>query len=225
MAILKLKNETTNEWEDIVTIKGDKGDKPNHEIAGTKIRFQNPDGTWGDWIELEVLTAEQIPTDDGSNVQKELDLLNNRGYYQIRLSSTFNLTSTGDSDRKPIPFDRIVSDVGEKVTRTGSGNFTFNDSGFVIIDVRLINYTSGSAIKTGLIASTIALNGVTQMGTFFSPPSHNEITNPFQTQSFRWQGKVNKNDVLTILGFGDGVSIINTLMHVYSTLSIEFQKI
>lgn len=73
MAILKLKNDTTNDWEDIVTIKGDKGDKPIHEIDGTKIRFQNPDGTWGDWIELEVLTAEQVPTSDGSNVQLKID--------------------------------------------------------------------------------------------------------------------------------------------------------
>lgn len=73
MAILKLKNDTTKEWEDVITIKGDKGDKPYHEIDGTKIRFQNPDGTYGEWIELEVLTAEQVPTIDGSNVQTKLD--------------------------------------------------------------------------------------------------------------------------------------------------------
>jgi len=39
--------------------KGDKGDKgetgeePAHEWLGTRLRFQNPDGTWGEWVELK----------------------------------------------------------------------------------------------------------------------------------------------------------------------------
>jgi hypothetical protein len=41
--------------------KGDKGDKgeqgeqglaPAHEWLGTKLRFANPDGTWGEWVEF-----------------------------------------------------------------------------------------------------------------------------------------------------------------------------
>lgn len=73
MAVLKIKNNKINKWEDIITIKGNKGDKPTHEIDETRIRFQNPDGTWGEWIELEVLTAEQVPTSDGGNVQSKLN--------------------------------------------------------------------------------------------------------------------------------------------------------
>jgi len=31
---------------------------PAHEWDGSKIRFQNPDGSWGDWVDLAVLEAD-----------------------------------------------------------------------------------------------------------------------------------------------------------------------
>lgn len=34
--------------------KGVKGDIPAHEWVGTAIRFQNPDGSWGDFVDLQV---------------------------------------------------------------------------------------------------------------------------------------------------------------------------
>ncbi len=36
----------------IQTIQGVKGDEPAHEWDGTRIRFQNPDGTWGAYVDL-----------------------------------------------------------------------------------------------------------------------------------------------------------------------------
>jgi len=38
---------------DGLTIKGDKGDKPNHEWKGTSIRFELPDGKWGKFVDLQ----------------------------------------------------------------------------------------------------------------------------------------------------------------------------
>lgn len=32
--------------------QGPKGDKPAHEWQGTRLRFENPDGSWGDLIDL-----------------------------------------------------------------------------------------------------------------------------------------------------------------------------
>lgn len=32
---------------------GDKGDRPRHEWDGTKIRFENSDGSWGKWVDLK----------------------------------------------------------------------------------------------------------------------------------------------------------------------------
>jgi len=54
------------------TPKGDKGDKPAHEWDGTSIRFQNPDGTWGGYVNLEgsPLTIEQKRIIDNNLIQK-----------------------------------------------------------------------------------------------------------------------------------------------------------
>lgn len=35
--------------------KGDKGDMPAHQWDGTRLRFERPDGTWGQWVELKGL--------------------------------------------------------------------------------------------------------------------------------------------------------------------------
>lgn len=32
--------------------QGEKGNPPKHEISGKSIRFENPDGTWGEWLNL-----------------------------------------------------------------------------------------------------------------------------------------------------------------------------
>lgn len=127
MAVLKLKNEITNEWEDVITIKGDKGDKPTHEIDGTKIRFQNPDGSWGDWIELEVLTAERVPTRDGSNVQNKLDNSFSLGtdsegnpYVQKKNTGMIDLLN-GDADKLIYAGDYFIYGTGQKGTPTVNG--------------------------------------------------------------------------------------------------------
>lgn len=51
---------TGTHWNDLPWIitgeKGDKGDTgpmPNHDWSGTALRFQNPDGTWGDRVDLK----------------------------------------------------------------------------------------------------------------------------------------------------------------------------
>lgn len=36
----------------IIAAAGPKGDMPDHQIVGNQVRFQKPDGTWGDWITL-----------------------------------------------------------------------------------------------------------------------------------------------------------------------------
>lgn len=33
-------------------IQGEKGDKPAHQWSGTDLRFENPDGSWGDYVDL-----------------------------------------------------------------------------------------------------------------------------------------------------------------------------
>lgn len=37
--------------------QGLKGDIPDHEWDGTKLRFERPDGTWGEWVDLKGATG------------------------------------------------------------------------------------------------------------------------------------------------------------------------
>lgn len=37
----------------IAEAKGDTGSTPDHEWDGTKLRFQKPDGSWGEWVDLQ----------------------------------------------------------------------------------------------------------------------------------------------------------------------------
>lgn len=127
MAVLRIKNKETNKWEDVITIKGDKGDMPTHEVDGTKIRFQNPDGSWGDWIELEVVTAENIPTSDGSNVQMKLDNSFSLGsapdgnsYVQKKSTGMIDLLN-GDADELIYAGDYFIYGTEQKGTPTVNG--------------------------------------------------------------------------------------------------------
>lgn len=36
----------------IAEARGDIGPAPEHEWDGTRLRFQNPDGSWGEWVDL-----------------------------------------------------------------------------------------------------------------------------------------------------------------------------
>lgn len=58
-------SNVTNQWESLGTIKGPqgdqgpqgepgpKGDKPAHQWSGTSLRFENPDGSWGAYVNLK----------------------------------------------------------------------------------------------------------------------------------------------------------------------------
>lgn len=47
---------------------GKSGKPPAHQWEGTKIRFQNPDGTWGQWVDLK-----GKPGDKGKTPKKGVD--------------------------------------------------------------------------------------------------------------------------------------------------------
>lgn len=56
----QLKNDPS--FVDKVT--GEKGDKPKHEWKKTKLRFENPDGSWGQWVELKGLDGRVMYQSD-----------------------------------------------------------------------------------------------------------------------------------------------------------------
>lgn len=42
----------------IAAAKGDAGPVPDHEWDGSRLRFKNPDGTWGEWVDLRGKTGK-----------------------------------------------------------------------------------------------------------------------------------------------------------------------
>lgn len=50
----------------IIVHKGTTGDSPAFEWDGTSIRFKNPDGSWGDWVDLQGEQGE--PGTDGDSI-------------------------------------------------------------------------------------------------------------------------------------------------------------
>lgn len=48
--------------------QGEKGDIPNHQVRNGEIRFEKPDGTWGEWIEIAKVTSS--PGGGGSEAVK-----------------------------------------------------------------------------------------------------------------------------------------------------------
>lgn len=46
-------------------IQGEKGDKPAHQWSGTDLRFENPDGSWGDYVDLVGPQGEKGDMGDG----------------------------------------------------------------------------------------------------------------------------------------------------------------
>jgi len=49
---------------------GEKGDKPEHEWDSTLLRFQNPDGSWGDYVNLKGEQGEAFTWNDFTEEQK-----------------------------------------------------------------------------------------------------------------------------------------------------------
>jgi len=39
---------------------GERGPMPKHEWSGTKVRFENPDGTWGKWVDIRGPSGRSI---------------------------------------------------------------------------------------------------------------------------------------------------------------------
>lgn len=223
-------------WDEGVNLKGPSGvyfgnDEPPED--GEFNVWVLPDGT----PDFEI-NADQVKTSDDSNVQSELNhltdsletieesinLLVNQGKFQTRLSSTFSVTSNGQTDKYTFPFNNTMINIGNKVQRNDDNSFTFQEDGLVRMDFNLINYSSSATLKTGLIAVSAVLNGGNQIGTFFSPAESQVGSGPFNPVTFTWIGRVKRDDIFKLTINGDGSTTINTLFHVYSTLTMEFYK-
>jgi hypothetical protein len=52
---------------------GETGDMPAHQVDGNRVRFERPDGTWGEWIELGALLQSNSTGAGSLSIQKFYD--------------------------------------------------------------------------------------------------------------------------------------------------------
>lgn len=94
--------ERFDQW--LAAAKGEDGSAPEHEWDGTKLRFRNPDGTWGPWVQLR--GAKGPKGADGKTV-----VLGGGG-------SGFNPGVLGDAADEPAPEQIMVMQEGAWVRAT-----------------------------------------------------------------------------------------------------------
>jgi ribosomal protein L35AE/L33A len=139
---------------DGLSIKGDKGDKPNHQWKGTKLKFELPSGEWGKEVDLAGKdgigrflggsTGVQSLTSAGNTVQ-----ITNQG-------TTFNLEVAGGG----VGITEITSDDGSiNVTQTGTiANVQVSEASpasTLLIQVRNV---TGATLTKGTV---VYINGAT----------------------------------------------------------------
>lgn len=121
-----------NSWFEISSIKGEKGSIPKHEVLEKKIRFENSDGSWGEWIDLSTITASDIKTESGLTIQESL---NKYVDYVIESGENYTKWASGKLEQWG-----IVEGTG--ATARGNFNVPFTKIQSLIISPR---YVGGSA--------------------------------------------------------------------------------
>ena len=94
-----LNRDVIDAMKEVIAIKGEKGDIPDHEWSGTQVRFQNPDGSWGDWHDVE-----GPPGDDAPAVlaQYSNDGINKHPVYVQATDQFIHFSFDGGLDNYPV---------------------------------------------------------------------------------------------------------------------------
>jgi hypothetical protein len=143
--------------------KGEKGDIPKHEWSTTKLRFEKPDGTWGEWVDLKsTLVNNSKQGYHGGGASRFLQLQD--------VPSTF----TGQGG-KGVRVNSGATALEFYTLPAGSGTVTS-------VSVVTANGVSGSvATETTTPAITLTLGAIT-------PTSVNALTLAAQTNGFTIAG-------------------------------------
>ncbi|MFC2129542.1 tail fiber domain-containing protein [Bacteroidota bacterium] len=130
-------------------LQGLKGDEPAHVWSGTFIMFQNPDGTWGDWVDL-VGPAGPAASDDQS-LSLSGTLLNITGGTGVNLSPILD-----DADANPTNEIQDLQLTGDELSITNNVSAT-------TIDLGAFNQSNVGWNKNG--SNVVYVNGNVGVGT------------------------------------------------------------
>lgn len=97
--------------------KGDKGDIPKHEVRGLKIRFENPDGSWGEWLDIEQKLATERPEIGLGGAE-----VSGGGGHSVQIKNDGSIVNTGVQTIDFIGAGVSVNQVGADVQVTITGD-------------------------------------------------------------------------------------------------------
>jgi hypothetical protein len=129
---------------DGLSIKGDKGDKPNHEWKGTKLRFELPSGEWGKAVDLAGKDGISRFMGGSTGVQAltsldgSIDISNEGTTFNVQVSQT-------------APSETLITQVR-------------NETGSVLLKGTVV-YISGAAGNKAVVSKAIATGDATSAQT------------------------------------------------------------
>lgn len=131
--------------------KGDKGDMPAHQWDGTRLRFERPDGTWGEWVELKGAMVAAASMGAGAlSIQKFYDGVTN--FPVVGKTQVLYFDTSTD------PYSVYVW-TGEAYVAVGGGGSTATSHKVAVVG----RNTSGATIPQGtpvMATGTIGNSGV-----------------------------------------------------------------
>lgn len=166
-------------------IKGEKGDKPDHKWVGTKLSFENPDGTWGKEVDLR--------GKDGKN-GSVYSLVGSGGKSKLvdltDVNGTPNITGqipVWNNTGKYFDFDKNINDIELALTTT-SGN-SYMEYTTVGDNITQVNYWTDSGKGTKLFTKDITYSGSNPTQVVVT----DEISNRILTTTIAYSGNTVTN--------------------------------
>jgi hypothetical protein len=118
---------------------GETGDMPKHQVDNNKVRFERPDGTWGDWIDLGT-ASQQIGTSTGGSLSIQ------RFFADVASFPTVGKEQVLYFDMSASPWGTYVW-TGTAYQATGGGADIIKDWGF---------YSTNWSVQPAIVGTTAA---------------------------------------------------------------------
>jgi hypothetical protein len=142
--------------------QGERGPMPDHEWRGTAVRFEKPDGTWGQWVELRGLRGPdgQLIVQPGGGGGGAGSLSIQRFYDSVDDFPTPGKTQILYFDKSTTPYGVYIWD-GNQYQQVGGGGGAQSETAYSI-NIKVRNQTGALITKgTPLMAvGTLGVSGV-----------------------------------------------------------------
>jgi hypothetical protein len=141
--------------------QGETGPMPDHQWRGTAVRFEKPDGTWGQWVELRGLRGPdgQLIVQPGGGAGGAGSLSIQRFYDSVDDFPTPGKTQILYFDKSTDPYGVYIWD-GNQYQQVGGGEGAASDKAYTVA-IKVKNQTGSTILKgTPIMAvGTLGMSG------------------------------------------------------------------